>query len=116
MSARDGAFYRTAGWAAIRKRQLARAPFCYCGAPATEVDHIKRIKEGGAKRDADNLQSLCHRHHSEKTNAEKAGRAWIKRGCDADGMPLDPAHPWHPGGVQSRETMPANRRPTSKMN
>src|SRR5262245_39236077 len=86
-------FYSTANWQVIRRRQLVRQPLC-AGCPglveATEVDHIIPIKRGGAKRDPNNLQSLCASCHREKTAAERYGRTWIapkNRGCDENGKP-----------------------------
>lgn len=38
------------------------------------VDHIIEIKDGGAKFDKDNLQTLCHRCHNIKTENEKRKR------------------------------------------
>ena len=38
--------------------------------PATEVDHIKPRRRGGTDG-MDNLQSLCKRHHSQKTGRER---------------------------------------------
>lgn len=95
-------FYSTANWQAIAKRQLSREPFCQgCEtSPATLVDHITPIKQGGAMRDPQNLQSLCRSCHSQKTHAERAGRRWTPpkfMGCDERGIPRDPAHPWHRG-------------------
>lgn len=92
-------FYSSAEWGRIRTRQLARAPMCEgCErAPAREVDHVKPISDGGSRRDASNLQSLCKGCHSAKTNAQRRGLAWVPekhRGCDVNGYPLDPAHPW----------------------
>lgn len=37
--------------------------------PATDIDHIIPRAEGG-KDNRENLQPLCHRHHSEKTVKE----------------------------------------------
>lgn len=37
---------------------------------ATEVDHIKPLRFGGAPLDRENLQPLCHACHSAKTLAE----------------------------------------------
>lgn len=57
----------------IRARQLQRHPVCAtlgCGQAATDVDHVQRISEGGAKYDTANLQSLCHACHSRKTQSE----------------------------------------------
>lgn len=59
-------------WRKLRKMQLARFPMCQeptCDQPATDADHIIARAKGG--RDGfDNLQSLCHRHHSVKTARE----------------------------------------------
>lgn len=40
--------------------------------PATDVDHIRRKKDGG-KDEWENLQSLCHSCHSRKTKHEGRG-------------------------------------------
>lgn len=43
--------------------------------------------------DPANLQSLCKPHHdSAKQSEERLGYA---KGCDVDGRPIDPAHPWN---------------------
>jgi 5-methylcytosine-specific restriction enzyme A len=61
---------------------------------ATVVDH--RIPHRGDRElfwDRSGWQSLCARcHDSHKQREEKTGRVW---GCDADGTPLDPKHPWN---------------------
>jgi 5-methylcytosine-specific restriction endonuclease McrA len=38
--------------------------------PATEVDHIKPLSQGGDKWDPSNHQALCKSHHSRKTRRE----------------------------------------------
>lgn len=103
-------FYKTADWyARIRPRQLARAPLCEwpdCNRPADTVDHIIPIKQGGPKRDPANLQSLCTDHHQVKRSAEAKGLDWRQvayRGCDSDGTPLDPSHPWNVQATHSRD-------------
>ena len=67
-------------WRRLRAAFLAANPLCgaemephpvtqamgYCTRPATDVDHITPRSKGGTD-DWDNLQSLCHRHHSAKT-------------------------------------------------
>jgi 5-methylcytosine-specific restriction endonuclease McrA len=61
---------------------------------AEEVDHKIRIVERPDLRLVwENLQSLCGRCHAAKSAAERSGRPMI--GCDVDGVPLDPGHPWN---------------------
>ena len=65
------ALYASSAWKYARWRQLRDEPDCRaCGEPATHVDHIVPIAEGGADVDPANLQSLCKRHHGPKTLAE----------------------------------------------
>lgn len=54
-------------WRAIRQRVMRRdRNTCqYCGAPATEVDHVKPVSRGGT-HDLNNLVASC-----KKCNAEK---------------------------------------------
>lgn len=69
-------------------------------AAANTVDHVHPISEGGAAFPGhDGLASYCAGCHSAKT-ARGAEAGAIKstkprRGCNADGTPLDPEHPWH---------------------
>lgn len=54
-------------WRKLRLMVLAREPLCRrCGQPATDVDHIVPKRHGGSDS-MDNLQALCHAHHSMKT-------------------------------------------------
>lgn len=61
-------------WRKLRARFIqahpwCEDPFCVHGdqlVPATDVDHIVPLKEGGTN-DFENLQSLCHECHSRKT-------------------------------------------------
>lgn len=69
------AVYLSKRWKKLRRRILNERPYCEhtdpdCQRPATDVDHRIRIEDGGAPWDEDNLQALCHPHHSEKTAAE----------------------------------------------
>jgi len=66
----------------LRKRQLHREPRCEwvdlvtgerCGRWAKDVDHIIPKSQGGADA-MENLQSLCHNHHSMKTVRELRAR------------------------------------------
>lgn len=48
---------------------------------ASEVDHIKRIADGGGDDD-DNLQALCHDCHADKTATEGGKRRKVRIGLD----------------------------------
>ena len=84
-------------WRKLRDKVLARDPICQdCYrrdyiTPATDVDHINGDPSNNSLK---NLQGLCHSCHSRKTRREMNGSAgtW---GCDANGHPLDPDHPWN---------------------
>ncbi|GHA11352.1 hypothetical protein GCM10007989_02070 [Devosia pacifica] len=69
-------------WRKLRDRHLAGSPLCVeCLASeivevAVDVDHITPIRLAPERRlDPTNLQSLCRRHHNEKTRAESRGHA-----------------------------------------
>ncbi|WP_247869541.1 HNH endonuclease signature motif containing protein [Herbaspirillum sp. ST 5-3] len=85
----------SAAWRKLRASVLADEPLCrHCQAlgrvtPATDVDHIDNDPSNNRR---DNLQALCHECHSRKTNADMGRR--VSYGCDADGIPLNPNHPW----------------------
>lgn len=63
-------------WVRARKAYIIRHPLCaICGAPATDVDHIRPHK--GDKKifwDSTNWQPLCHSCHAKKTYEENAER------------------------------------------
>lgn len=59
--------------------------------PATDVDHADGDPGNNMRS---NLQSLCHECHSTKTMRERNGLSPVW-GCDLNGMPLDPDHPWN---------------------
>lgn len=65
-------------WQRLRLMVLRREPLCRMCAqwgvimPATDVDHIIPKREGGQDT-FENLQPLCHSHHSQKTATEKTG-------------------------------------------
>lgn len=70
-------------WRRLREVKLASNPLCRMCAdremvtPATDVDHIIPKRWGG--EDAlENLQSLCHRCHTQKTNREN--KPWLWQG------------------------------------
>lgn len=97
------AFYG-ARWVKARNHWLMVNPLCvFCShkgivRAASVVDHIVPHR-GDYDRfwDMSNWQSLCRGCHDLKTRDEIAGRrTGFERigGCDADGMPTDPRHPW----------------------
>lgn len=79
-------------WRKIRYNFLARYPFCVgCNAqgkttPATEVDHIRPLAEGGT-HDETNLQPFCKSCHSRKTNEDRR---------DKTGNQVDERKPFNP--------------------
>jgi 5-methylcytosine-specific restriction enzyme A len=90
----------SAAWQRLRASVLSGEPLCrHCTqdgktVPATDVDH----RDGNpANNDPINLQPLCHAHHSRKTAQDHGKR--VAHGCDEEGMPLDPDHPWNRGTV-----------------
>ncbi len=93
-------------WQKARATYLDSHPVCVlCEAagriePSTVVDHIVPHK-GDMELfwDDENWQPLCARCHNSKTVREDGafGRALTDKpmpGCDADGVPIDPRHPW----------------------
>ena len=75
-------FYHTGRWRKVRDRYLRRQPLCeMCLArgvskAADLVDHITEIKDGGARLDFANLQSLCWACHGSKTADARAARVF----------------------------------------
>ena len=62
-------------WRRIRARFLRAHPLCCapeCDRPATEVDHVTPLADGGTHAWS-NLQPLCKPHHSRKTARENRG-------------------------------------------
>jgi hypothetical protein len=57
-------------WEAFRADFLKLNPKCciaHCAAPATDVDHIVSLRQGGARLDPRNCRPMCHAHHSQRT-------------------------------------------------
>lgn len=89
----------------MRKAVLDAEPLCrHCSeegriTPAVEVDHINGRADRAQDYERSNLQPLCRAHHSIKTALENGsfgrgrGKA-ARRGCDANGIPLDANHHW----------------------
>lgn len=90
--------YRTARWRRERAKQLADHPLCAMCLPrvtaATICDHVDRKDKLDPERFfTGRKQSLCKAHHdSTKQREEKRGHLI---GCDENGRPLDPNHPWN---------------------
>lgn len=63
-------------WRKIRNQQLINQPYCeICKrdgilSRANEVDHIVPTSAGGPYYNFNNLQSLCKKHHYEKTSID----------------------------------------------
>lgn len=68
--ARAKAFYKSPQWRRLRAHVLATCPRCPCGLPATMVDHITPINQGGDKLDPRNLQQMCNSCHARKRQQE----------------------------------------------
>ena len=83
-------------WRKLRRQVLAEVPLCeYCPpgviTPATEVDHANFDPSDNRR---ENLKSTCKPCHSIRTMADLYGRP-ARMGCDAEGNPINPAHPWN---------------------
>ena len=94
-----------AAWQRLRASVLSGEPLCrLCTAqgktvPATDVDH----RDGNpGNNDMLNLAPLCHECHSRKTAADHGQR--VRYGCDINGLPLDPDHPWRKESEKSPAT------------
>jgi 5-methylcytosine-specific restriction enzyme A len=85
-----------ADWRRTRNQHLHIEPLCrICKArgyitPANTVDHIIPITERPDLRlDHDNLRSLCATCHNQLSDTQRV------KGCDANGIPLDPHSHWN---------------------
>lgn len=98
-------YYRSSHWQALRRQALARDRYTCtvpgCGAKGTHVDHIKTRPNSDGPTQADvlsNTRTLCASHDAqikERANGDRGrGGKLVVRGCDADGWPADPMHPW----------------------
>lgn len=66
-------------WKYLRRSILSRNPLCQhegCEEIATDVDHVLAIEDGGEIWKAENLQSLCARHHARKSAEEVRRRVY----------------------------------------
>ena len=97
-------YYQTKEWKELRVRALKRDHWrCTvpgCDRNATHVDHIVPRRHGGLS-DLINLRSLCVQHdagYKERSDGTRRGGL----GHGADGLPLDPNHPWNRAQSRSR--------------
>jgi 5-methylcytosine-specific restriction protein A len=96
-------FYDLRVWRKLRRLKLERDPLCEHCRPtgrlvaAAHVDHIRPISQGGEPLDLANLASLCASCHSRKTARDMGNSDKPLKGAGRDGLPIDPAHPWHRG-------------------
>lgn len=101
-------YYTTPHWKALKRachdRDRWRCTIPGCQEPTGKglvCDHIETRPNVSYPTPADvlsNTRTLCAFHDrqiKEKANGERRrdGKATVK-GCDADGWPLDPRHPW----------------------
>ncbi|MGC2853944.1 HNH endonuclease [Novispirillum sp. DQ9] len=104
MTKRADPFYLSPAWRKLRaqaiKRDGHRCVVCgkdVSGKGAARVDHIKTRRERpDLALDLSNLRTLCSAHDNQGHREKGAGggprrEAFVVRGCDADGWPLDPA-------------------------
>ena len=96
-----------AAWAKLRRLVLTEQPLCAdCErqgriTPSRDVDHVDN---DASNNERFNLVGLCTPCHSVKTQRyeyfKRTGKWLPVKGCDVNGMPLDPNHAW------SREESP----------
>jgi HNH endonuclease. len=85
-------------WQKARRRFLMEHPLCVMCLPhltaASVVDHIVPHKgDSTLFWDESNWQPLCKLHHdAPKQSFDRTGRM---KGCNPDGTPVDPNHPWN---------------------
>jgi 5-methylcytosine-specific restriction protein A len=95
--------YRRKAWLVLREEHLRLNPFCVKCMEANvhtlgnTVDHkVPHKGDMDLFFDKTNLQTMCHSHHSKDKQIEE--RRGFAPGCDAQGNPLDPRHPFFGGG------------------
>jgi len=86
---RSREIYNSAKWKRLRVAFLRAHPWCnHCPptswTPATEVDHVLPIEDGGDPWDENNLRPLCRYHHAAKTAEDvKLRRSGARRKPEA---------------------------------
>lgn len=107
--------YNTELWAKLRKRKLVTSPMCQPCAMrgrqtlANTVDHIVAIAGGGNPfPPLSGLMSMCGACHGTKTAARDrpGGHGVAVPGVNADGLPVDPSHPFFGEELHSKPPNP----------
>lgn len=89
-------FYNSKPWRDLRKSILIKTPLCAVCLSSNimtdctkggHVDHIIRIRAGGAKLDPVNLWVLCADHHNKKSYLESRGYVVDKKVKDSEYVP-----------------------------
>ena len=98
----------SSAWRKLRERVLARdsvCEMCWERGHVTIASDIDHIDGNPSNNGMGNLQALCHSCHSRKTRREMNGspQSW---GCDADGQPTDPDHPWNQKSREAERERP----------
>lgn len=90
--------YQTTCWRKKAKHQLNQHPLCALCArmgrdtAASIADHIEPHRGDPEKFWNGELQSVCASCHSAAKSIQE--RHGYSQGCDVNGNPLDPCHPW----------------------
>jgi 5-methylcytosine-specific restriction endonuclease McrA len=103
-------FYKTAFWLSLRRAALQRAKYTCeapgCGRNAQHfrlyVDHIAARPYSDGPTSADtlaNVRVLCEQCDAKvrqlPDGTRRNGGRVVVPGCDVNGLPTDPAHPWN---------------------
>jgi 5-methylcytosine-specific restriction protein A len=101
-------------WRTLRALVLSQQPLCEdCRErgivkQAREVDHADN---NPANNERSNLVGLCSPCHSRRTRRWMNGSEGKVIGCDENGVPLDPSHPWRQAVGKSPATEDGEPRP-----
>lgn len=88
-------FYLSVRWRRFRDWYIRKHPLCeICLSQgihetAVIVDHVIELKDGGARYDEENAQSLCRACHNRKTKAVQRRRVKNHQGCAVGNRPLN---------------------------
>jgi 5-methylcytosine-specific restriction protein A len=95
-------WYKQRHWSKVVRQQVLynydyRCAHCNTPLPNTgvqaQVHHIVELKRAPRRGfDLTNLEPLCIRCHNKTHGRGNRGGVY---GCDVDGSPRDPAHPWN---------------------